>query len=226
MGTLRISRLARRAMAAFVRGAGDSRVVRRAAARQARAPVEDEEARRQLEDEIFEHRAGIPDALRVLRATHGDFVTDRALRLLTAIACDAPVEPIAADNAELFRREEMLGRMAVVDAYLRLAEIEPRLHKVAFARDAPPQASNRSVKRPTDEPYGRELHTLVGPCAQHSDPLIRSELALSLASHYLSILTGKLPRAQEAEPYFSAQRRVVVRSGALTGPDPQSAWPS
>jgi hypothetical protein len=229
----RMSHVARRTMAKLVAGSSDNREVVRAATRRARSALDDEHARVELGRDISAHRDGMFGALSVLGRDRADFVADCAFRLLDAVARGVPVQPIASENAEMFACEEELGRIAVADAYLRLAHIESRLAKLMQQRhDATLEASDRLLRRPDGQmiagaALNAQLHTLVGPSAQHPDPLIRSQLAFSLVSHYLAILNGKLPPEARTESYFSAQRRVMVRSGVLTGPtychrDPRS----
>ncbi len=211
--------IARRSIAKLLARSNDSREVVGAAARRARSALDDEHAREELGHDIATHRDGVSGALRVLARGRADFVADRAFRLLDAVARGVPVQAITGENAERFAREEALGRIAVADAYLRLVDIEPRLAGLMEQHQAAPvQASDRPLETAQDARKAL-LHTLVGPGAQHPDPLIRSQLAFSLVSHYLAILNGKLPLEARIEPYFSAKRRVVVRSGVLTGPD-------
>jgi hypothetical protein len=208
MISLRILRVARSMITKLVPvGASDSRAVMRAAARQARSTLDDARAKSELEREVSAHGDGVRNAHDALRRDRAEFVTDRAFRLLDAVVCDTSVDAISAAKIDIFTREEELGRTSVELAFGQLAEMEPRLDELVRSRGEAPTI---------------RLSELVGPNAQHPDPLMRSQLALSIATHYLAILNGKLPPEAKNESYFSARRRVVVRSGALTGPDLES----
>lgn len=193
--------------------ASDVAIVQRAAAHQARSILDDEHAKNALAREIATRRNGIAGALAALGKKRGEFVTDRAFRLLDAIARDAQVDAIAPENVPMFSRERELGRANVAQACSRLAEIEPRLASYFVGRGSDKQrkradsSRDRGTRAPTSP-----VRTLVGPTAHSSDPLIRSQLALCVVYHYLAILDGKLPPEAAAEPYFSSRRKVVARS--------------
>jgi len=197
----------------------------RAAARQARTDLDDTDAKATLEPQVRAQRDGIAAAVDALRRRRADFIGDRAFRLLDAVARNAPVEPIAAEKITLFAQEAELGRLPLPEAYARLVELEPRLDRVAVR-------SRREVSETHTTPRMRlfsmidqgkthrsELRGLVGPCAQHGEPLMRSELALSIALQlqYLAVMRGELPQDASSSSYFSSRRRVAVRSGTLLG---------
>lgn len=202
MNSHRILRIAGRMITKLVPvDARDSRAVARAAARQARSTLDDARAKSELEREIPPGGDGVRTAHEALRMDRAEFVTDRAFRLLDAVVRDTSVDAISTLKIDVFTREAELGRTSVELAFRQLAEMEPRLDEFVQSRGEAPTI---------------RLSELVGPNAQHPDPIMRSQLALSIATHYLAVLSGKLPAEDRTEAYFSAHRRVVVRSGALT----------
>jgi hypothetical protein len=189
---------------------GDSKSAYRAAVRIARSSLDDEHAKRELERDVVGYHDGVREAATALGKHRTEFVTDRAFRLLDAVLREAPVQAISPEYRDTFLREEELGRINVTSAFERLVAIEPRLGECAGAllQTLLPNQENDKFS------FGEQLSTLVGPGAQHPDPLVRSQLALSIASYYIAIVEGKLPSDTKDEAYFSARRRLAVRSSA------------
>jgi hypothetical protein len=211
-------RLAGRIMAKVAsldRSTDAAQAVYGAATRQARRAVDDEQAKTTLGHEVYTHGDGVRKALELLRRDRTEFVSDRAYRLLDAVAREAPVDAIAADELVIFEREEELGRASVAAAFAQLAEMEPRLNEVAqCSRVATLESSSHASELlAARRRQGALLRDLIGPLAQHDDPLIRSQLALSVVSHYLAIVMGELPAECRTESYFSTRRKVMARSG-------------
>jgi hypothetical protein len=183
-----------RIMARFVGGPGPAGAVVRAAKRHASSALPDDAAKGRLQEELRDG-GGVDEALRILSMRRHAFLDDRAYRLLAAVAQNAPVLPIDKAAADLFESEEKLGRASLVAAYALLAEHVPRLN---------------DVKHMAADEQKRELGCLLGPASSHGNLLVRTELALSVATQYLAIFGGRLPRESEAESYFSSHHRVVV----------------
>jgi hypothetical protein len=134
-----------------------------------------------------------------------EYMTDRAYRLLEAAVDGEPVEAPPAELAGLFAREDALGRLPIGLAVERLTELEPRLKDV-WPADVP---DGGEASWSNDAP--RAVKELLGPRMENPDPLVRSNLALSIASHFLALdKEGANPRDSETS-YFSANRRRVVK---------------
>jgi hypothetical protein len=189
----------------------------RAAILHARLDCDDESAKARLAEEIAPHRRGRDAALRMLRRGRGEFLSDRAFRLLYAATHDLPVEPRCRQMEELFGREARLGRLPVATAYAQLVEMEPRL--------GDPELSHRGSSETATNatPAGMRLSMFLGPNAQHPDPLVRSQLALSIAAQYQAVLRGDLGEGAENASYFAATRKMVLRSGTLIRGQGQSS---
>jgi hypothetical protein len=160
------------------------------------------------------------DALAILSTKRDQFDVDRAFRLLASVMANTPVEPIPLERRGLFSLEEKLGRMPLDEAFAFLAERQPMLHQFipnARASDAAIATSvNEEIKNTHKDDMPTRVSAAVGPAAQHcSDPLLRSQLALSLASHYLALLAG----AQDGDiscSYFSSRKKRVTLSGGFS----------
>lgn len=190
----------------------DRKALVRAAFRLALSRLSDEEAAQQLRQEVQKHRRGRQAALRVLAGGRSEFDSDRAYRLLRAVVKKTPVDPSPTTMRDLFASEEALGRLPLEDAFSRLEQLEPALSRLRPNEDrAIPEISQNS------DAAKISVSTLLGPLAHHTNPLIRSQLALSVASQYLAILGGDLQFGDVRTPYFSAPRRMVVRSTAIWG---------
>ncbi|MGZ4201105.1 MAG: hypothetical protein ACXVRH_03490 [Thermoleophilaceae bacterium] len=157
------------------------------------SPASDEEARDELarrvdlRERLEDDRTAISDAVEELGRKRESFIDDRAYRLLSAAMTGSAVRPIDPAMADLFRREEQLGRMPLKEAFEQLAALQPRL------RDA------------------KETSELVGYGAGDADPLLRSDLAASVVSLYGKAMRG-FPVDVE-RPYFEAN----FTSGVITG---------
>lgn len=185
--------------------------VHRSTRRLAESQLSDEEAKRELQTEIAAHPAGVEPTLQLMSRGRDDYVGDRSYRLLRAAVDDNPVEPIAADAAELFRREEELGQMSIKDAFALLADLEPALHDVEGDVRA-----GRLTAQTKHRPIG-SAEVPLGPAWKHADPLLRSNLALSIARHYLDVLGGSDQLSDINQPYSAAARKRAMWSGTLFG---------
>jgi hypothetical protein len=170
------------------------RELMRAALHLAHSDLGDEVAREQLHETARTHPRGARGALRSLGVDRGEYDVDRAYRLLRAAISNREVEPIEHERAALFTREETLGRMAMSEALDLLRELQPAL---------PEPGSDAFV--------ASSLTTLLGPRAVGSnDALVRSQLALSIATQYVAIVRGRSDLGSPTTPYFLAPRKIVV----------------
>jgi hypothetical protein len=129
-----------------------------------------------------------------LGADRREYGADRAYRLLQAAISNRGVEQIKHERAELFTREATLGRMAMSEALDVLRELQPGL---------PEPGSDAFV--------ASSLSTLLGPRTVDSgDALVRSQLALSIATQYVAIIHGRSDLGSVTTSYFSAPRKIVV----------------
>ena len=178
---------------AKILGAGESRTVLRAANSLAYSTLDDNEASLHLRERIRGHDRGIRTTMTILGRRRNEFAHDRAYRLLAAATTGTPVQPIAAEWIDHFGREEELGRLPLGDAFTRLKELEPML--------VDPHLEHLPVSH---------NETLVGPMAQHPDPLVRSRLALCIILQYQAIAEGDVGYGDVHTSYFSAPRKLVA----------------
>ena len=185
-------------------------VVCRAASRLARAELSDEEARARLGTQVRGHAGGIPGALKTFGQNRDEFESDRAFRLLSAISKEVPVPSIRPEMISKFAREEEMGRMPLYEAVMSLVRLEPRLDALIPVQDT------KEIALECSSPG--VIACLLGPNANHSDAIVRSQLALSIVSQYIAILSGEI-QGDRNMAYFSASTRVVALSGGLANRD-------
>jgi hypothetical protein len=190
----------------------DSNFVYRAALRQACGSLKDVDAKTALQAEIKNHKRGGAHALKTLKLTRAEFQYDRAYRLLKSVLSNEEVGPMPTHSAYLFEREWQLGRAPLREAFEHLKLLEPRLHDIEInSLSVARQSVTESVTQ--RQAVRRRLNALLGPISQHPDAIVRSQLALSVASQYLAILTGDTELGDLDTPYFEAPVRTVVRAG-------------
>jgi hypothetical protein len=193
----------------------------RAATQLAYGAVEDDAAKAQLGSRL----SAQPELLReaaIERSKHREnYVEDRAYRLLSAAAADAPVPPIPPERADLFSREAALGRAPMQEAFGRLASLEPALAKI---ESDVLSGERRFVLGDDSRPEGLQLLTksmearlreLVGGGAQREDELLRSNLAGSIVHQYLRILAGDAHLGKTTESFFETPRKSYVATLAI-----------
>jgi hypothetical protein len=194
-------------------------VILRAALRAAHSTEPDEDARHRLKEELASKRQQAQDALTIFSRMREQFDTDRAYRLLHAAMTDTPVQPIAAECYDLFLSEEQLGRMPLSEAFAFLAKRQPMLHqfeRAAAAADGVTWALQRSDTAAHDDMLDAHPHvsTVLGPGAQDcTDPLLRSQLALSIASQHLAIIAGSHDGDDLCSYFASPKKRMTLSSG-------------
>lgn len=170
-----------------------------------------------LRSKLESESAGVWDAVEWLGRDRRDYIADRAYRLLTAAVAGTAVRPIDPAVAVLFGREERLGRMPMQHAYAELAALEPRLLDVrerVAASPAPPPGPTR-----WPNPVAADaLRGVLGVANHDGDQLLRTDLAHSLALHYLSILVDGRFGGDPATAYFDAPTKASVGGVTLFGP--------
>ena len=195
-----------------------SNVILRAALRCARSEASDQDAVKVLNESIGDD-VGLARVALGRLGNRTDFETDRARRVLRAAIKGTAVEAPNPNMVGLFMREEQLGRLPINEALTILIELEPEIEKIysaELAGKSTPSSSYRSPKVGRNVvPPETLLSAVVGPNSQHSDELMRSTIALSVAAHCLSLQTGLL-NGDTASSYFSAPLARVVKSGRLT----------
>lgn len=193
-------------------------VIARTTLRAAHSAEPDEDARRRLEGDLASNGQQAQDALTIFSRMREQFDTDRAYRLLYAAMTNTPVQPIAADRRDLFISEEQLGRMPLSDAFAFLAKRQPQLYqfekaaRVADGVTGPLLGDNTGADDATVNapPY---VSALLGPGAQDcTDPLLRSQLALSIASQYLAIMAGSHDGDDSCSYFASPKKRMTLSS--------------
>jgi hypothetical protein len=134
----------------------------------------------------------VRDALKFSRG----YDTDRACRILDAAIQGRPPAPVRAQDVQLFDRERELGWLPLGEAFARLrsavpelAEIQARAEELAATPDAFGIVYDEH-ENVIDVPSGvlPTAHGLVGPGSRHPDPLIRSNLAATVAARYVAAL--------------------------------------
>jgi hypothetical protein len=173
----------------------ESRVVFGAALTLAQSDKTDDEVRVMLQRKVAQCPKGTTHALAMLRSHRDSFEQDRAYRLLEAVVTDSPVSEVDPRSGELFRREQELGNMPIEDAVAYISALEPKLMDLKSS-----QARS-------------DIGRLVGPRATHGDPLVRTQLSLSIVYHYISIEEGQISKGDKRESYFASPVKRVSQSG-------------
>jgi hypothetical protein len=160
-----------------------------------------------LQSAIAGHPAGVELLLWSWSRKHDSYVADRASRLLSAAAAGGSVAPMPRESADLFARERELGHMPLRDAFAHLAALDRALgeleHEVVSGRLKPDPEKGFMT---TEIPLGRTF--------AYTDPLLRSDLSLSIAVTYLEALAGG---GDLDTPFFSMSRRKGISTGMLLG---------
>jgi hypothetical protein len=172
--------------------------------------LDDLEAKAMLVRHLNTDSASIDGALAILARRSG-YISNRALRLLSAVDSDSPMASVPQDRAKLFAQEKRLGEMPLKEAFSRLAELEPHL------LDVERQISNvpvREVDRASSLPsqVNQSLIKLVGFGAGADDALLCTDLAASIVRQYLEILRGVTVLGSVDTPYFDAPLKVGIRT--------------
>lgn len=188
--------------------------VHRAAMKAAQSSLDDEQAKAQLEERLEADPPVVEDTLAFLAHLRGDYIGDRAYRLLSACAAGTRVQPIPPEQAQLFAEEAAIGRMPIEQAFRQLAEVEPRLldlqrnAQTVRLREAP------SGSHALPEEMRLPLDRLVGSDAARDSPLLHTDLATSIVHTYLHHLIGDMRLGAPDAAYFDGPR-VVVRSSSF-----------
>lgn len=120
-------------------------------------------------------------------ADSGGYITDRATRILNDAMGLPPLPPPSAERRATYTRERSLGAKPLREAFAQLAADVPALRSLETATTA------------QDDPGGERDHRLeisercselLGPDAQTPDPLLRSDLAITIAVRYLFAVNG------------------------------------
>jgi hypothetical protein len=178
--------------------------------RAARSAKSDGDAMPALVTSVAVAQAGAQRALAILSVRRSDYLSDRAFRLLSAaMVPGATVVPEEGTGGSLYRQEERLGRLPLKQAYAELVEREPRL------REVDPAAQAKQAIDGLEEPGKRtspSVEALVGPRAEHADPVMRSRLALDIARCYIQ--SAKEQRNEKLDvSYFANPACLVTLSG-------------
>lgn len=189
----------------------------REAMRFAPSSMDDEDARREIEQRVPFDQAGITAAVQRMARNRSDYLSDRAFRLLAAIADGGPVRPIDPALADLFTQERELGQMPLADAFARLAELEPRLLALEHEPAAPPIASDdagnkeRKLSWKAMAGYVEKLDDLVGLDASKRLPILRSDISVGIVMQFLEVKAGVMP-GKLTDSYFNSPHRIASSS--------------
>ena len=172
----------------------------------ARTNISDEDAKRKLTRQISISSQVSGEALKRLSQYRHSFQFDRAYRLLEAYRLDLPVNPIETSHADQFRREAELGWMPLDEAFQCLATLVPALVNLqSTAKDTQSHALSAQLVTM------RQVEKIVGPDAEHPDPIVRSPLSRSIAWTYLEQV-GSGNQSVGMTPYFlrSHSRQTTI----------------
>lgn len=210
--------------------AHNGREIVRSALKLAHTHMSDEDARLVLREQTQEAPRAARRALKILRIARDEFDRDRAYRLLEASISDSSVQPIAPSLTELFLREEELGHKPIGEAFQCIKDLVPELDELESAVEREYRDRVDMEKSLADsQNVNHRLATMVGPAApERLDRLARSQLALTISTQYLAILGGDSRYGDIETSFFSAPRKLYIRSGiiggSLPGPPPPSPW--
>jgi hypothetical protein len=174
--------------------------VSRKAVNVARSDMKDAQAVERLRGIAAEDSGGAARALEGLSRMRAEYSTDRAYRLLLAAVDGVRVPLPPSELRELFDREEELGRLPIERAIAALVALEPRLGRTP--REGAPAIDRSQLL---------QLKGVIGPGSDNPDPLVRSNLALSVVSHYLELGGDGADPSDGEVSYFGARRKRVVR---------------
>lgn len=188
--------------------------VLRAARTLAYLPLGDELAKNQLSEQLPAD-AALEEALASI-AEREDYISDRVYRLLAAVAAQTTVEPIPSRNTDLFAEEESLGRLPLEQAFQHLAGIEPDL--LGLRSRAQTARTQEGHERVLPKDLDQELKRLVGGAAQRENRLLRSDLASSIAQHYMRLLLGDAQYGPADMAFFENPRKTFSVTRVLLEP--------
>jgi hypothetical protein len=174
--------------------------VSRKAVNVACSDMKDEQAVERLRGIAAKNSSGAARALEGLSRMRSEYSTDRAYRLLRAAVDGVRVPLPPSESRELFDREEKLGRLPIERAIATLVALEPRLGRTA-SEGAPAIGRSQLLR----------LKSVMGPGSDNPDPLVRSNLALSVVSQYLELGDDGANPSDGEVSYFGARRKRVVR---------------
>jgi hypothetical protein len=184
--------------------------------RVALSDLPDEAAKLELVAVVRAHPEASQVALRRTGLPEAGYLTDRQHRLIKAAVTGMPVEPIEAERSAEFAAEAHLGRIPIDQAFDQLEALVPdladRRAKAEAWREAHTTA-DRMERLRMFRSLTSGIDLLLGPRAAHSDPLVRSQVARSVAVSYISILLGDTSHGDRTTPYFTIAR--TPRSGTL-----------
>jgi hypothetical protein len=175
-------------------------LVRQEAAAIARAhPDDDAAAAAELRAVVTAERAGarlLVERLALSRETAG---TDRIHRLVRAALDDAPVAPVDLADAAFFARLQELDAMPIGEAFRQLADLQPALNGLVGSVGPDPIGQRRRVAK------------VVGPKAEHADPVIRAFRTERLVDAYLRIAAGNTADGDATTPWRDVRRNEQER---------------
>jgi hypothetical protein len=176
----------------------------RAARGLAYSTLSDDEACARLREWIGTVDDVVWEAVESSARSRGDYVHDRAYRLLSAAANYTLVEPIDPASADLFREEENLGRLPLGEAFDLLAAREPKLAQLRSeaeleAATRPPEGRQQGHR----DRNGKVQRILIERRCHADDPLLGTLLARLLAAEYLRAISNVGPPPRDVTtPFF------------------------
>ncbi|HYM56173.1 MAG TPA: hypothetical protein VES97_12490 [Solirubrobacteraceae bacterium] len=177
----------------------------------AQSKLSDEEARRRLHKIAAASEFDTGDLVREFERRRDNYVRDsylgdRAYRLAMAVMTGRAVESPDPALGDQFHLEEELGRLPLEAAFDRLTSVAPGL---GAWRTAVEDGLVMHV------PELRRLKKTVGPDASQSNAVVRSHIAIAVATAYLSVLVSNADRGDLKTPYFEMVQRP--NATVLTG---------
>jgi hypothetical protein len=160
--------------------------------------LSDEEAADRLRDVVRSDRLGARATLAyVTRIRDGscEYETDRAYRVLRAAVSEAPPEPVSSGNEALFERQRELGWSPLGQAFDQLADAVPELAEVAQTVESEPSTSD----------WIRRVEKVIGPRSPQTDPLLGSQLAVTVVARYLRVVSRSGDRDSLRRPVWSSE---------------------
>jgi hypothetical protein len=159
--------------------------------------------------QLAEEDGIIHTAIKKLAEEREDYLSDRAFRLLSAVAAGSAVRPLDPALSAVFTRERALGHLPLTEAFRELGLVEPGLVELSQAAEAITdwKAEKRALTR--------QLGWLAGARARSGDRLMRSDLIASLILQYLTAV-ARSDHDVLTKP-FLGNRRTWMDTG-LPGP--------
>jgi hypothetical protein len=168
------------------------------------SPANDEDVASRMRRRVKDPEA-VQFALQELRPRRGDFLDDRAYRILEAVDTGQPVAPVDPACEENFRAQERLARLPLREAFAALADLAPGLLLLETrVADGGWRADAGDPDLGLDAYVDQRLDEVLKSSESSPDPLLSSTVARTIATLYLTIISGEQALGDVDSPLLSS----------------------